>query len=195
MKGKVEALINSGGILFTKEKEVSSTKCNGIQVTIEDNLTKKRETFLEFLSPVQSYLYNFILKSLNFSVQGEDLFQDVLLKAFRYFDSFDRKRSFKTWLFTIAHNLIKDYYQKNSSQLITDSMSSIEFRDNSLQPRVSDIYTVAENLKPRQREIFFLYYDSEFKVSEIASVTGLSKPNVKFILNQARKAIKKILEV
>ena len=145
MKGNLEVLINCDGILFTKEKEVSSTKCNDIQVTNEDNLTKKRETFLEFLSPVQSYLYNFILKSLNFSVQGDDLFQDVLLKAFKYFDSYDRKRSFKTWLFTIAHNLIKDYYQKNSSQLITDSINSIECidnRDNLLQSRVSDIYIV-----------------------------------------------------
>jgi len=48
-------------------------------------------------------------------------------------------------------------------------------------------------LKPRQREVFFLFYDQGFSIQEIARITGLREGNVKFILNRARTAIKSIM--
>ena len=53
---------------------------------------------------------------------------------------------------------------------------------------------MAGTLKPRQREVFFLYYYNGFNISEIAAITGLTEVNIKFILYQARKAVKVIME-
>ncbi|HLP57249.1 MAG TPA: sigma factor-like helix-turn-helix DNA-binding protein, partial [Candidatus Deferrimicrobium sp.] len=60
---------------------------------------------------------------------------------------------------------------------------------------VRDIYRAAANLKPRQREVFFLYYYNEFQISEIVDITGLTKVNIKFILHRARVAIKEMMEI
>ncbi len=60
---------------------------------------------------------------------------------------------------------------------------------------VREIYAAAAHLKPRQREVFFLYYYNEFNILEIVEITGLTRPNIKFILHQARSAVKKVLEV
>ena len=164
------------------------------EMSTDENLEKK-ESFIELLSPVRQPLYNFVVKSINFSTQGDDLFQDVLLKAYRYFNSYDRNRSFKSWIFTIAHNLIKDHYQKKNPLIVSEDRYETVMSEPYPRDKVIEIYHVAERLKSRQREIFFLYYDHEFKVSEISDITGLTRTNIKFILSQARRAIKKILGV
>ena len=71
-----------------------------------------RETFLTYLLPVKKHLYNFVQKTSNFSPDADDIFQDTLLKAFRYFHSFNHSKNFKTWVFTIAHNLLKDAFRE-----------------------------------------------------------------------------------
>ncbi len=158
-----------------------------------------KELFLHLLMPTKKYLYNFIQKSLGFSHEADDIFQETLLKGFRYFNSFKRDKNFKTWIFTIAHNLMKDYFNRisNGSALVllenADEIASD--KDATLPGDVQEIYNMAGNLKPRHREVFFLYYYNEFKISEIIEITGLTKVNVKFILHQARKSVKKMLEV
>ena len=153
------------------------------------------DLFLTYLQPVKHHLYNFIRKSLKFSAQGDDLFQEALMKAFRYFDSYDSRRSFKTWIFTIAHNLIKDFFQKNQTMVSYDEIPETALDGSVDLQQVKEIYRIANYLKPRQRQVFFLYYDNEFKVAEIARITGLSRANIKFILYQARLAIRRTLEV
>lgn len=159
-----------------------------------------KELFLHLLMPIKKYLYNFIQKSLNFSHEADDIFQDTLLKGFLYFHSFKRDKNFKTWIFTIAHNLVKDYFKRISisssgSILLEDADEIASDRDISLSEDVREIYNMAGKLKPRHREVFFLYYYNEFKIAEIVEITGLTRFNVKFILRQARKSVKKMLEV
>ena len=158
--------------------------------------TIDKELFLELLAPIKKHLYNFIKKSLNFSHDADDIFQETLLKSFRYFHSFQQDKSFKTWIFTIAHNLVKDYFSSPGSLApLEDADAVVLDEDQSLPLDVKEIYHVAANLKPRHREVFFLYYYNEFKVMEIVEITGLTKVNVKFILHQARKTVRNILEV
>jgi len=159
-----------------------------------------KELFLHLLMPIKKYLYNFIQKSLNFSHEADDIFQETLLKGFLYFHSFKRDKNFKTWIFTIAHNLMKDYFtgisNSSSASVLLEDVDEIALgTEPSLTEDVQEIYNMAGELKPRHREVFFLYYYNEFKITEIVEITGLTKVNVKFILHQARKSVKKMLEV
>jgi RNA polymerase sigma-70 factor (ECF subfamily) len=153
------------------------------------------ERFLQSLEPVKKNLYNFILKSLNFSHDTDDIYQETLLKAFRYFHSFDPERSFKTWLFTIAHNLVKDHFKSSRSLVLLENVDGLAVDvDASIPHDVRDIYRAAGALSPRHREVFFLYYYNEFTISEIVDITNLTKVNVKFILHRARKTVKGMME-
>ena len=159
-----------------------------------------REAFLAYLLPVKKHLYNFIRKALNFSHDADDIFQDALLKGFRYFHSFDRRKNFKTWIFTIAHNLMKDNFREKGHHTYPVSLQEVgdisaEGAPAGMTEKVQEIYAAAANLKPRQREVFFLYYYNEFGVSEVAEITGLTRANTKFILHQARNTIKTVMEV
>ena len=156
-----------------------------------------RDFFLEALMPLKTQLYNFIRKAMNFHPDADDVFQETLLKGFRYLHSFNRERSFKTWIFTIAHNNVKDRFKPThyTEQLLAEEMEQLAVEEPGFNQEVREIYIAAGSLKARQREVFFLYYYNEFTVMEIAGITRLSRANVKFILHQARNVIKKIVEV
>jgi len=171
------------------------TVCCMTMVVKWDTDSEKRERFAELLSPVRKHLYNYIHKSLRFSPEADDIYQDTMLKAFTYLHAFDSRRSFKTWIFTIAHNLIKDHFRNSlpTTELNTDISAAHGGRR--IDRRVTEIYDAVGHLKPLHREVFFLYYYNGFKVHEIARITAKSPASVKFTLNNARQRIRKILEV
>ncbi len=200
MKGNAMALksnVTRGGItvMGRPAQSTGSTGLTGSAGRTENSRADMKYAYLELLTPVKKHLYNFIRKLLNFSPDADDIYQETLLKAFRYFHSFKEGKSFKTWIFTIAHNLAKDYFKSRTPVSLDDVENLPLDFEGPVPAEVQDIYHEAARLKPRQREVFFLYYYNEFKVPEIVDITGLSVPNVKYALRQARETLKQQLEV
>lgn len=46
-----------------------------------------------------------------------DLAQEVLIKVFRYLDSFKEKSQFSTWLYRITQNTIKNHYRQDNVRI------------------------------------------------------------------------------
>ena len=155
------------------------------------------ETFQCLLNPIKENLYNFIFKALNFCEDANDIYQETILRAFKYRGSFKQQGSFKTWIFTIAHNQVKGYFNqlKKMPGVELEDQLIVEDADAGNEILVHDIYEVARQLTPQQRRVFFLFYDQGFSIREIIEITGLKQGNIKFILNQAREKIKQKLGV
>ncbi|MCP4213952.1 MAG: sigma-70 family RNA polymerase sigma factor, partial [bacterium] len=75
-------------------------------------------------------------------------------------------------------------------QLVT--RDPMEQKDEEL---VTDIYRMAQQLKPKWRQVFFLFYDQRFSVKEIAGIMNLKEGNVKVILTHARNRVKETMGV
>jgi RNA polymerase sigma-70 factor (ECF subfamily) len=155
------------------------------------------EFFQYLLNPIKENLYNFIFKALNFSEDANDIYQETILRAFKYRQSYDKQGSFKTWLFTIAYNEVKRYFNKHKKLPVKVGLEEhadiIDDHSSDNQILVRDIYEVAQQLTPNQRRVFFLFYDQQFSIQEISEITGLKQGNIKFILNQSREKIKQKL--
>jgi RNA polymerase sigma-70 factor (ECF subfamily) len=150
--------------------------------------------FWQYLAPVNRKVYNFILKSVNFSQDADDVFQETVLKALRYFGTFRRDAKFETWLFSIAHNEVRNHFKKASKKPVALEAFRPAPADTTRQRElVREVYQFAETLNPRQREVFFLFYDSGFSIREISDITGLREGNIKFILHQARRNLRMIM--
>ena len=165
-------------------------------------MSRERETamsktaFLDKLAPCKHKIYNYIRKSLNFSADADDVFQETVLHAFQYIRSYNEDSDFGAWLFGIAHNELKKHYKKipqTASSIELDRLSSAD--TSHTRHLVGEVYRYAERLNPRQREVFFLFYDGGFTMAEISGITGLREGNIKFILNRARNALKTTLGV
>jgi RNA polymerase sigma-70 factor, ECF subfamily len=161
-----------------------------------ETMAEAQELFWELLASRQKKLFNFLHKALNFSEDSKDLYQEVVIRAWRYFPSFDRQRSFSTWIFAIAHNEIKKYFNKRKEDraVIPLALLAVEPAALADDPAMNLIYGAARQLPLRQREVFFLFYYNTFSIAEIAAICGLSQGNVKFILNRGREAVRQALE-
>jgi DNA-directed RNA polymerase specialized sigma24 family protein len=75
------------------------------------DLSTDSEGFWELACPHKKKLYNFISKSLSFSEVADDVFQETLLRGWKYSESYKRGKNFSTWLFAIAHNEVKRHLE------------------------------------------------------------------------------------
>ncbi len=150
--------------------------------------------FWDFVEPHQRRLYNFIQKSMSFSTESDDVFQETLLRGLRYFASFHKEKSFSTWLFAIAHNEIRKHFKNLHRDMpLPLAESLIRGAEQTDLHLVREVYRFADSLKPKHKEIFFLFYDSGFNIAEISRITGVREGNVKFILNRARNSLRERL--
>lgn len=148
------------------------------------------------LEPLKHGLYNFILKAVNFSEDGDDVYQETVLRAFQYIATYDPGRPFRSWIFSVAYNQIKRYYSIRGAENDRLHGELVERVPEAAEDeRLRDIFEVASGLEPKQRSVFFFFYYNRFSIREIADITGLSEGNVKFILNAGRNSIRKKMEI
>ncbi len=159
---------------------------------VRDPAAAREESFRALFEPVRFRLYSFIRKTLGFSTEADDVFQETALNAFRYFDSFRRDGDFAAWVFGIADNEIRRS-RRNPAAASLDPATATIPDDVSRREMVRTVFDAAFLLPPRRRIVFFLYYDSGFTIPEIARITGLREGNVKFILNRVRKELRRLL--
>jgi RNA polymerase sigma-70 factor (ECF subfamily) len=155
-------------------------------------LSTDTATFWKLAGPHKQKLYNFICKSLSFSEEADDVFQETLLRGLKYFGSYKKEKDFSAWLFTIAHNEVKRHFknvQHHNPLPLVERLIALD--KNVREDLVQEVYRFAGGLKPKHKEIFFLFYDSGFSITEISRITGVREGNVKFILNQVRHALRK----
>ncbi|MHB8906773.1 MAG: sigma-70 family RNA polymerase sigma factor [Melioribacteraceae bacterium] len=77
---------------------------------------QKYSDFNSEVIPHLSSLRNYALKMTNDIDDSEDLLQDTLLKAFRFFDNYEKGSNSKAWLFKIMQNSFINNYRKKIKQ-------------------------------------------------------------------------------
>src|SRR5512147_3046232 len=66
--------------------------------------------------PHMDALFNFALRMTGDSDEADDLVQETYLKAFRFFDKFERGTNCKAWLFRILKNSYINEYRKHRKE-------------------------------------------------------------------------------
>lgn len=145
-------------------------------------------------------ILKFILMMVKDYQQAEDLTHETFVKAYIYYDSFQRNSTEKTWLFSIAHNVTMDYFRKRKPmQLFKDLIGSkrdhsrlpqelIELKETSLE-----LYQALEKLKDSHRKVIILRKIQGFSLKDTANILNWSESKVKSIQFRALPALKKQL--
>lgn len=88
---------------------------------------KKQKDFDDEIIPHMDALYNFALRLTTDPNDAEDLVQDTIVKAYRFFSSYEKGTNAKAWMFRILKNSFINNYRKTSkkpSQVDYDEVSS-----------------------------------------------------------------------
>ena len=99
--------------------------------TPKDIDDEEMDAFHEEAVPHLDALYGTALKLTKDEQDAEDLVQETMLKAYRYFDKYENGTNCKAWLFKIMHNTFINRYrksQKRKEYLVDDDYRPLQER-------------------------------------------------------------------
>jgi RNA polymerase sigma-70 factor (ECF subfamily) len=147
-------------------------------------------------------VYGYLAYRLDSREEAEDLAQLTFERALRAWDRYDsRKAAPRTWLLSIAHNLLIDHYRSSAARPATvpDDAAAEHERgveagpehDLGLSPELA---RALATLSQRDREVLALRFGGELTGPEIAELLDLSLANVQQILSRALRRLRAYLE-
>lgn len=133
------------------------------------------------------------------SQEAEDLANTVFEKAFAALDHYEPSPAgFSTWLYTIAHNLVVDYYRKRRLPLLdvgeTEPQPGADTRQNPEDLLLEDeqrhrLYKAILELTDEQRVVIGCRFFYNLPVREVAELVGKTEGAVKALQFRALKKL------
>lgn len=130
----------------------------------------------------------------------DDLLQETFFRAFKNLDGWRGETKLRSWLFTIASNLLKDQYRRNKGR----QMLSLEDRDLPSREDPESAFTATEmeqrlydglKLLPRlQREVFLLRAQQGSEYNDIAEALGTTPGAARVHYHHAVKRLKEMMQ-
>ena len=160
-------------------------------------MSRGDESFARVYSEHVWIVYGFLAYRLRDQTAAEDLTQATFEHALRAWGRFDpRKGSERTWLMTIARNLLIDHHRRDrSSRIEIDEgmlpvVAGPEARDTSSH----EIVEALSRLGDRDREVIALRFGGDLTGPEIAALLGLTLANVQQILSRSLRKLRSMLD-
>lgn len=172
-------------------------KYNNMEGNMDNSFTLVADAF----SSYRSQLFNYINYKIENKEDAEDLVQDTFVRLLEC-GKMLRKDTVKSFIFTIAHNLITDYLRRyyKKQEITSYMMESVVPEVNSSESAV-----IARDLEKHERVIMSLlpsqrkkiYYMNRFmdmSVEDISVELSLSKRTVENHLLIGRKEIREYIK-
>ncbi|MEH7440083.1 RNA polymerase sigma factor [Neobacillus drentensis] len=150
----------------------------------------------ELFHQYRPIVYRYILYMTKCREEAEDLTQEVFIKAYRGLPKYRGESSYKTWLYSIARNVIIDHYRKKRK---VDSLIDLSLPDQTqLVPeevldrkeKAQILHRAIMELKLPYREIIILRKIKGYSVGETANILGCAEGKVKVTLHRALQRLK-----
>lgn len=162
--------------------------------------SERKSEITEWYQQHSDSIFRYILLMVRDNQQAEDLTQETFIKAFNYYDTFERKANPKTWLFRIAHNLTIDFIRKQKPlELLKDLVFPGKNTNNTpegiaeIKENSTELYQALGRLKSPYREVIILRKIREFSIEETGEILNWPQSKVKNTLFRALSALEKQL--
>jgi len=141
-------------------------------------------------------VYHFSFKWCRSKEDAEEITQEVFIKLTRKLKTFKQRSSFRTWLFRITINTVKDYSKKNSTRRLYESAYENEqanddsgtFREKNFE--ADQLYSLIDKLPEKQKAALMLVMGEGLSHGEAAEVLKCREKTVSWRIHQARKNLK-----
>jgi RNA polymerase sigma-70 factor (ECF subfamily) len=199
-------------VTFRTLKAVNASAAPKAQTPDQGEAAANRARFEEEAMKHLDALYRTALRMTRNPSDAEDLVQDALVRAYRFYDRFEQGTNFRAWLFKILTNTYINTYRRKQGRPQESSLEDTEdfFLYNQLSgdggERVTDVEdTVLDNLgadaiqraidalPPQFRTTVQLSDVEGLSYAEIAEATGVAKGTVMSRLFRGRRQLQRTL--
>ncbi len=140
-----------------------------------------------YLNPIYGFVYRYVGNSQN----AEDITQETFIKVWKNLKKYDKNKSFKSWIYTIAKNTTFDFLKKkkpilfsefensNAKNAFIDNLVDLSPLPNKIVEQKNIIALAMKKLSSKYRLVLSLYYKNCLNFQEIAQLLGESLNTVK----------------
>ena len=139
-------------------------------------------------------------------MDAEDITQDIFIQAFKNLNRLRDANRFKSWLFSIAVNRVRDFHRKKRFQQIFSSLTDSRHEDlpnikSDENPEALEnimrrdfwkqVKLLLGKLSKGEREVFLLRFFDHLSIKEVSQVMKKSESTVKTHLYRALQKFRK----
>ena len=159
-------------------------------------LTRARAEFDSLVSEIRPELHRYCSRMTGSVIDGEDVVQDALAKAYYALATASKISNMRGWLFRIAHNKAIDHlrrYERSHSEPLDDDVPSAV--EEPLTER-ADLTRIALarflELPPMQRSCVILKDALDYSLLEISELLDVTVGAVKAALHRGRAGLRRL---
>ena len=171
----------------------------------DKELQQRYAEFEKEAVPHLDAVYNFALRMTGDEDDADDLVQETYLKAFRFFDKFEKGTNCKAWLFRILKNSFINDYRKTTKEpnkvdyddvqnfyenIKADEVETQHYEEDAFSNLLDDEISKAISELPEDFRTVVILSDIEgFTYEEIADFVDIPVGTVRSRLHRARKML------
>lgn len=153
------------------------------------------EIYLRYASLMKAYFFRLLWKDKE---KAEDFVHDLFAKIITKPTSFDTSRSFKTWIYSVANNMVKNEYKKQSVRgpIHSDFTPEIHVLNEEdvneathYQEFGRELSIAMSNLDQKHRIVFEMRHHDGLSIKEIAEIIDEKEGTIKSRLFYATKQL------
>jgi RNA polymerase sigma-70 factor (ECF subfamily) len=169
---------------------------------IQQALEGEVEAWGEIVKRYKKAVFGIAMGILGNCADAEDATQDAFIKAFENLGSYDIKRRFSTWIFTITTNICKNKLRRRRASPFSLSLENPSHLWGGSDPssevakeeRHSALREALGELSFKYRAPIILRYYADMNYKEIGSVLNVPQGTVKVRLHRGKALLKEKLE-
>lgn len=168
---------------------------------------ENQEYFGVLVERYEDKLSRYIRRITNVSHEDqEDMLQNIFLKTYMNLNGFNKKLSFNSWIYRIAHNEIVDWSRREKTKI---KYGKFDFDDevfdwtadgqNFLQEfhtleSQEEIGNILSQLTINYREVLVLKFIEGYSYREISDILKKPEGTIAALINRAKKSFKEYYE-
>jgi RNA polymerase sigma-70 factor, ECF subfamily len=160
------------------------------------------EIYDRYTKPLMIYFTRMLWKDKE---KARDFMHDLFTKIIDKPKLYNPDRPFKTWVYSVAHNMCKNEYRKQEVRTNTASILKHENHSGNTETEKNKhmdaeefnkaLYSELEKLEEIQRTTFLMRYKMDLSIKEIADITESNEGTVKSRLFYTLKKLSEKLQV
>jgi len=163
-----------------------------------------REAFHRLVDRHHEALFRLVVVRTRSRMDAEDIVQEVFLKAYAKLGRLKKGAAFRSWLYQIALNKVRDHYRRRKVRAIFGSLEDLPEYDLPEAARTpaggyaqvarkafwTEFYQMLDCLAKMEREVFLLRFYDELSINEISRTLGRGESTIKTHLYRALRKVR-----
>jgi RNA polymerase sigma-70 factor (ECF subfamily) len=164
------------------------------------NQSTQEKVFVESFSEYGDSIFRFCIVKVSNVELAEDMTQEVFTKYWQYLRDGKEMTNTRSFLYTIANNMAKDWYKKKKSDSLDKKMESGHVpKDENATPEqeasYQEVLNTIEDMEQKDKEVLLLKHVEGLDPKDIAEVLEETANTISVRLNRATKRLQKKLHI